>query len=590
MSMFSRNGNTSERSLSVAQKIIGLVSLLIVMAVGVTGVGIYQIGSIGKEIESIAEEDLPLTRIISEITTHQLEQAIQVERVMRLSGLTAGDRTAQLRESERRFTEFAHKVDKEIREGEELAKKSIGKAHTAEERAEFEKVLAALQKIEREHADFDKHADTIFQLVNQGRTEEAVQLVEGIERESAQLDRELEDLLKEIEGFTQKAALKAEEHERSAFTFMTVLTGVGAVLGLLFGWLVVKLSISRPLGEVVWGLNRLSEGDTEARVRVYANDEIGAVAKAFETFRQRTIEMQRLQKEQAEMEQRAAEEKRQATLKLADDLEGTVKNVVDSVSSASTEMATSAQQMSANAEQTSQQAGAVAAASEQATTNVNTVAAAAEELANSIQEISRQVAHANKTALSSSEQARETNTTVRTLADGAQRIGDIVSLISDIAEQTNLLALNATIEAARAGEAGKGFAVVASEVKNLASQTAKATEEIAQQIGEMQTVTGATVSAIEAVTGNIEEISSVVVSIASAVEEQDASTAEIARNVQQAAAGTRDVSNNIAGVNEAAKSSSAASTEVVSVTGELSRQSEMLRTELDRFLAGLRAA
>jgi methyl-accepting chemotaxis protein len=272
------------------------------------------------------------------------------------------------------------------------------------------------------------------------------------------------------------------------------------------------------------------------------------------------------------------------------ELAGKVAEVVKSVAAASNELKSTAESMSATAEETSRQATTVAAASEQATTNVQTVASAAEELSSSIAEISRQVAESASIAGQAVDEAGRTNATVQSLAEAAQKIGQVVELINDIASQTNLLALNATIEAARAGEAGKGFAVVASEVKNLANQTAKATEEIAAQINEMQTTTNGAVGAIQGISGTIGRISEIATSIASAVEEQGAATQEIARNVQQAAAGTQDVSANIGGVTQAAGETGAGASQVLSAADELSRQSAQLQTEIDQFLGNGKAA
>ncbi|MEQ9350075.1 MAG: methyl-accepting chemotaxis protein, partial [Alphaproteobacteria bacterium] len=275
-------------------------------------------------------------------------------------------------------------------------------------------------------------------------------------------------------------------------------------------------------------------------------------------------------------------------VRLADTFESNVKSVVETVSSASTEMHSTAQSMSASAEETNRQASAVAAASEEASTNVQTVASAAEELASSVEEIARQVDQSKKIAGQAAQQAMSTNAQVESLVASSQKVGEVVSLISEITEQTNLLALNATIEAARAGDAGKGFAVVASEVKRLANQTGKATEEIAALINSIQQATGDSAQSIQAIAKTVEEINQISATVAAAVEEQGAATQEIARNVQQAAAGTQQVSSNIAGVNKAANDSGAASAQVVEAAGELSKQSESLRAEVERFLEQVR--
>ena len=267
-----------------------------------------------------------------------------------------------------------------------------------------------------------------------------------------------------------------------------------------------------------------------------------------------------------------------------------VREVVDAVAASSTELRSTAESMSTTAEQTNRQSASVAAAAEEASQNVQTVASAAEELSSSINEISGQVSQSASIARKAVEDAQRTNQTVQSLAEAAQKIGDVVNLINDIASQTNLLALNATIEAARAGEAGKGFAVVASEVKSLATQTATATEEIGTQIASMQSVTHEAVSAIQGITETIGKINEIAGSIAAAVEEQGAATQEIARNVQEASKGTADVSQNIVGVTTAAQETGRASEDLLGASGELAKQGEALRSEIETFMKKIGAA
>jgi methyl-accepting chemotaxis protein len=282
--------------------------------------------------------------------------------------------------------------------------------------------------------------------------------------------------------------------------------------------------------------------------------------------------------------------KREEMEALAGAFEQNVLGIVESVAAAATELETTAQTMARTAEHTSEKSTTVSAAAEEATANVSVVATAADEMGSSVREIAQQVSHSTEIASKAVERAQTTNDTIESLARAAEKIGEVVNMISDIAEQTNLLALNATIESARAGEAGRGFAVVASEVKSLATQTAKATEDIAGQIQSMQQITGQSVEAIGEIRSTIDEMNEVSVAINAAVEEQAAATQEIARNTQEAATGTQDVSRNIVEVLEGANETGAASGNVVDAAGELGKQAETLRSQVEDFLRNIRAA
>jgi methyl-accepting chemotaxis protein len=383
------------------------------------------------------------------------------------------------------------------------------------------------------------------------------------------------------------AEMNAVRDTTSYLMYATILAVT--LLVALFGWLVGG-GVSRPVIGMTNAMRALAGGNKTIDIPGAGRaDEVGHMAAAVQVFKENMIKADALAAEQ-KTEQARKEKRQQAVEHYIANFEKSVAGALNAMASASTELGTTAQSMTSTAEETSRQATAVAAASEQASTNVQTVASAAEELSSSISEISRQVNQSTQVTAKAVGEADKTNGQIKGLADAAQRIGDVVKLINDIASQTNLLALNATIEAARAGEAGKGFAVVASEVKGLATQTAKATEEISSKIAEMQQATGQSVEAIQVIAETIGQINEISTTIASAVEEQGAATKEISRNVQQAAAGTNEVSSNIAGVTQAAGETGAAATQVQSAAAELAKQGETLRSEVDQFLASIRAA
>ena len=369
-------------------------------------------------------------------------------------------------------------------------------------------------------------------------------------------------------------------------------TGTVLLLGFLGFGLVVALflrgQVLKPVSQASQALEDMRQGRLDAEMPPTRLREFEAIRSSLAGFRQALLDTKRLEAEKAADQQRAEEEKRQFINELADSFDRQIMDGVDGVSSSASEMQVTAQQMSATAEEASRQSTNVATASEQATANVQTVAATVEELSASIAEIGRQVSQSARITGNAVAEVESTNATVLGLAEAANRIGEVVTLINDIAGQTNLLALNATIEAARAGDAGKGFAVVAQEVKNLANQTAKATEDISKQVSSVQEETTEAVLAIEKIRGIIAEVNDIATTISSAVEEQGVSTQEIARNVQQAAKGTQDVNANIENVRKAADETGSAAGQVLNAAQETSRQAESMRGEVDRFLKEIR--
>ncbi len=439
-------------------------------------------------------------------------------------------------------------------------------------------------------ANTDKYADAYHKAAKDAH--EVDVLANGSMAKEAQALAAAADDVRQS-GVAEEARIEHETIDLIASTeSLIVVLAIGSlVLGILLAWLIGR-AISKPVIGLCAGMRELADGNFDVVLPgLGRGDEVGDMAQAVETFKVKAEEKARAEAEaKAQQDRLAAQQRKADMIKLADTFEAAVGEIVETVSSASTELEASASTLTATAERAQEVTTMVAAASEEASTNVQSVASATEQLTSSVNEISRQVQESARIANDAVDQARKTNDRVAELSKAAGRIGDVVELINTIAGQTNLLALNATIEAARAGEAGRGFAVVASEVKALAEQTAKATGEIGQQISGIQAATQELVGAIREISGTIERLSEISSTIAAAVEEQGAATQEISRNVQQAAQGTMEVSSNITDVQRGASETGSASAQVLSAAQMLSGDSNRLKTEVGNFLATVRAA
>ncbi|MGY3545028.1 methyl-accepting chemotaxis protein [Bradyrhizobium sp. USDA 4472] len=559
--------------LSIVFKLLTVLSVLVLSLAGVGVVAIGAMQNINSHTVEIAESWLPSVRALGSIRADVNELRVALR--LHLMQDTAEGKQA----AEKRLASLRERIEQTRKTYEPLIT-------SAEERSIYGQWTAAW-------GEYLNGVQEVMALSRKSPGKFPTEANELLQTKVAKMAQAADPLLtKDIELNNQGAEIETKQAADGYASIFRVLVGIivlSVVIAIAAAHYLVR-DVSRGIASIIRPMQSLGEGDLSAEVPHRGEKtEIGSMADALQIFKEALI-AKRAADEAAARDAEAKIERGRRVDAITRKFEAMIGEVVGTVSSASTELEASALTLTNTAQRGQELATVVAAASEEASTNVQAVASASEELSSSITEISRRVQDSARMAAEAVEQATRTNERVNELSQAAARIGDVVELIHTIAGQTNLLALNATIEAARAGEAGRGFAVVASEVKALAEQTAKATGEIGAQVAGIQTATQESVNAIREISGTIERLSEVSAAIAAAVEEQGAATQEISRNVQQASDGTQEVSSNITDVQRGAIETGEASSEVLSAAKSLATDSTRLRVEVAQFLDSVRAA
>jgi methyl-accepting chemotaxis protein len=555
---------------TIRSKLIVLIGFTLLLMSGLGLIAVQRLSRVNQYADEVATNWLPSTGILAALS----DDVMDYQRLVLLHLIATTPQ--QMAEYEKEMAGDAADIAKGVAAIEKLVAFDEERTHLKTFSTEWKEYLGyAAQVIRYSRNDqLDAARPIVLGQLNP-RGYEATEAIERLTRFNVKMG--------------DQVAKKSNAAFQSGWKLTAAGTGFGLLLAALGAFIIIR-GVSGGIARVTAPMKSLAEGDLGVDVPFRGmKTEIGAIADSVQVFKDALIEKKR--SDEAALAEAGAKAERARRLdELTAQFESKVGSLTQGLAAAATEMEATAQGMTGTAEDASRRTVAASAATEEASANVQTVAGAAEELSASIQEIAGQVSQASDIAGRAVSEAEATDATVQQLAEAAAKIGEVVQFISSIASQTNLLALNATIEAARAGEAGRGFAVVASEVKALAQQTAKATEDIAQQIGAIQASTDGAVGAIARINSTIREISEIASAIAAAVEEQRAATQEIARNVQEAATGTAEVSTNVSALESAASSTGAAASQVLGAAGELAQQSEVLSQEVGQFLSSVKAA